>query len=68
MTFESLAVAGLSLGLTYTDILNIEIGLLLGIINEKNNQIMEIKTGISPNNDNNSEDVIIGDAKMLMNM
>lgn len=66
MTFESLAVAGLSLGLSYDDILNMTIGLLLGIANEKNNQFIEMQN--KNKKDNDSDEVIVGDAKMLMNM
>lgn len=40
------------------------IGLLLGMLNEKNNQVLR-----SMKKDNNSEEeTIIGDGKMLMNM
>lgn len=62
MTFESLAIAGLSIGLTMTDILNMKIGLLLGLLNEKMNQMSDL-------NKNKEEDEIIqGDGKMLMSM
>lgn len=61
MTFESLVVAGLSIGLSYTDILDIEIGLVLGFINERNNQLIE-------ENKKTEETVVQGDANMLMNM
>lgn len=64
MTFESLVVMGLSIGLSYSDILNMKIGLILGICNEKNNQIIEM----NKQQQNKREDVIQGNAEMLMKM
>lgn len=63
MTFESLVIAGLSIGLSYHDILEMDIGLTCGLINEKNNQMIEENKKTS-----SEEKVIHGDAKMLMNM
>lgn len=60
MTFESLAIAGLSIGLTYTDILNMKIGLIIGLLNEKNNQMIDM------NKNSKKEEVIQGTAEMLM--
>ena len=62
MTFESLAIAGLSIGLTMTDILNMKIGLLLGLLNEKMNQMSDL------NKDKEEDEIIQGDGKMLMSM
>lgn len=64
MTFESLAIAGLSIGLSMEYILDFEIGLTIGLLNEKNNQILEMKI----RNKKNEEEVVVGDANMLMKM
>lgn len=72
ITFEGLVNCGLSIGLTYTDILNMKIGLLLGLINDKNNQydkaMKESKKNSKGKNKNNNEEIIKGNANMLMNM
>lgn len=64
MTFESLAVAGLSIGLTMTDIFELDVGFTYGLINQKCNEIAEANRRDA----DDSEKVIKGDAKMLMNM
>ena len=64
MTFESLAVAGLSIGLTMNDILDMKIGLTISMLNERSNQMLAVTKGKKKN----EEEVIIGDAKMLMKM
>lgn len=61
MTFESLAVAGLSIGLSMNDILNTEIGLIYGLVNTKNNIYHE-------QDRNSNETIIQGDAEMLKRM
>lgn len=67
MTFESLAIAGLSIGLTMNDILDLNIGLTIGLLNERSNQALEIK--MKDNGKENEDEVVIkGNAKMLMNM
>lgn len=68
MNFESLALAGLSLGLSYNDILEINIGLLIGLLNEKNNQFIEYKLKQNNLKDENDETIIIGDGNMLKNI
>ena len=45
-----------------TEIFDLSIGLIIGLINEKNNQIQKY------NGKGEEEEVILGDAKMLMNM
>lgn len=62
MTFESLALAGLSIGLSFQDVLDIEIGLILGLLNEKNNQLIDL------NKKKNDEEIVQGNAEMLMKM
>ena len=42
------------------------IGLSLGLLNEKNNQLIEYK--IKEADENNENKIIIGDANMLKNM
>lgn len=64
MTFESLAIAGLSIGLSMEYILDFEIGLTIGLLNEKNNQTLELRI----NNKKKDEEVIVGDANTLMKM
>lgn len=64
MTFESLAVAGLSLGLSYTEILNTRIGLIVGMLNEKANQMADL----NKKQKTEENEVVQGDANMLMNM
>jgi hypothetical protein len=43
-------------------ILDFEIGLTIGLLNEKNNQAIELR------NNNKKEEVVIGDANTLMKM
>lgn len=57
-----MATAALSIGLSMEDILNTEVGLLFGIMNEKNNQYQEIKKS------QKKEEVVQGTAEMLMRM
>lgn len=57
-----MATAALSIGLSMEDILNTEIGLLFGIMNEKNNQYQESKKS------QKKEEVVQGTAEMLMRM
>lgn len=64
MTFESLAIAGLSIGLSMDNILDFEIGLTIGLLNEKSNQVLEMKI----KNKKDEEEIVVGDANMLMNM
>ena len=64
MTFESLAIAGLSLGLTMSDILDMRIGLTIGLLNEKMNQMYDY----NKRQKQEKQDVIQGDASMLMKM
>lgn len=64
MTFESLALAGLSLGLSFNDILETRIGIVLGLVNEKCNQI----NSASDKKQDSDDGVVHGDANMLMNM
>lgn len=66
MTFESLAIAGLSLGLTLSDILNMRVGLTIGLINEKNNQMIEFER--KQKEKNKKQEAVQGSAEMLMNM
>lgn len=61
MTFERLANASLYLGLSMNEILELPIGLTLGLLNDKNNQQIE-------NQNKDKKDVIQGDAKMLMGL
>ncbi len=63
MTFESLAVAGLSIGLSMADILEYNIGLIIGILNEKVNQISDLN-----NKKSNDGESVQGTAEMLMKM
>lgn len=67
MTFESLAIAGLSIGLTMKDILEFKIGLTLGLLNEKNNQMIDLKIKQKEKEDD-TDKVIVGNAEMLMNI
>lgn len=66
MTFESLAIAGLSLGLTMADILDMRIGLTIGLLNEKMNQMIDYNKRREI--EKQKQDVIQGDASMLMKM
>lgn len=69
MTFESLAVAGLSLGLSMENILEFNIGLSLGLLNEQHNQFIEAKKRNSKKQNKDEEETVVeGDAKMLMKM
>lgn len=63
MTFESLAVAGLSIGLSMQEILDFNVGLVIGILNEKANQINDLNK-----KQKNNDEVIQGNAEMLMKM
>lgn len=63
MTFERLANAGLSLGLSISDILELPIGFTMGLINDRNNQTIEAKKEKKSN-----DDVVQGDARMLMSL
>ena len=62
MTFESLAIAGLSVGLSMTDVYEMNVGLTLGLLNEKNNQMSDL------NKKEKDDEVVIGDAEMLKKM
>ena len=62
MTFESLAIAGLSVGLSMTDVYEMNVGLILGLLNEKNNQMSDL------NKKEKDDEVVIGDAEMLKKM
>lgn len=49
-------------------ILDFDIGLTLGILNEQSNQALEYRRRNKKNKDENDEQIVQGDAKMLMNM
>lgn len=57
-----MATSALSIGLSMDDILHTEIGLLFGIMNEKNNQYEEMKK------QEKNSDVVQGTAETLMRM
>ena len=60
VTFESLALAGLSVGLSMNEILELPLNLTMSMINEKNNQIDEARKKEKP-----KEQVTVGNADLL---
>ena len=61
LTFECYAISAMSIGLTFKEVLELPIGLVYGLLNEKHNQMIQVTNKEEP-------EVIQGDANMLMNM
>lgn len=59
LTVEGLAIASLSLGLSFQDFLSLPVGFLLGMLNEKQNQLMKA---------DKKDEAKQGNANMLMGM